>query len=528
VESLKKQNRIEWIFLAAMIVLCAILTAMQYRWTGEVARAEMERLRANIEAPAQQLCRAFDAELADACTQLLPTAAEVDAKGREAAHLDRFRNWIAAGPRPIFSRVAIAVRAGNTLELMRLGAEATPIAWPDEWRELRDNLVPRIASPGGPRFESRDGMLIEFPVFGAQRTRGGANIGWLVLELDRAYLRDVWLPELVKRHLQIDGDRINDIVIKTADAPMKIIYATASESAATEAQASVRFNRSGRSGDEGGRWILEVHQRPGVLETIVSTSRRRNLAIALLLNALMLGAGVLLVRHTRRSRELADTQMKFVANVSHELRTPLTVIRGAAHNLQRGVVQEPERIAQYSGLIIQHTEQLTDMVEQILALAGAQRSSAMQRQPVSLIDVVNDAVAATAPETQAAQCTVEWQPPAKLPTIAGDAAALRRVFGNLISNATKHAREGRWIGISAASSDHQIVVEVRDRGPGIPEAEQAMIFDPFVRGERAQATQVRGTGLGLSLVREIVEAHGGSVSVRNENGAVFTVKLPVT
>ena len=336
----------------------------------------------------------------------------------------------------------------------------------------------------------------------------------------------MWLPDLAKKHLQTGGDRIHDIAIQTVNSPATLLYTTANGTAA-EAQASVKFNRSGRDGDGSARWILEVRSRPGKLEAVVSTSRQRNLAIAVLLNALMLGAGVLLVRHTRRSRELADTQMKFVANVSHELRTPLTVIRGAAHNLQRGVVQEPGRIAQYSGLIIQHTEQLTDMVEQVLALAGAQRGSAMQRVPVSLVNVVNEAITATAPETQAAQCSVEWHPPATLSPITGDAAALRRAFGNLISNAAKHAGEGCWIGISVTSHDQEIEVQVRDHGLGIPEAELAMIFEPFVRGERAQAAQVRGTGLGLSLVREIIETHGGSISVRNENGAVFTMKLPI-
>lgn len=167
------------------------------------------------------------------------------------------------------------------------------------------------------------------------------------------------------------------------------------------------------------------------------------------------------------------------------------------------------------------------MVEQILALAGTQRSSAMQGQPLSLVGVLNDAIAATAPETQAAQCAIEWEPPTALPMMSGDAAALRRVLQNLITNAAKHGGEGRWIGVTATNGNGHIEVEVRDRGPGIPEAELAAIFKPFVRGERAQAAQVRGSGLGLSLVREIVVAHGGSGSVRNENGAIFTVKLPV-
>src|SRR6202034_2093458 len=88
-------------------------------------------------------------------------------------------------------------------------------------------------------------------------------------------------------------------------------------------------------------WTLEVWHRPGAFESLVETTRRRNLAIAVGLNLLIIVIGVLLVRYTRQSRKLAEAQMNFVATVSHELRTPLTVIRGAAHNLQRGVVQDP-------------------------------------------------------------------------------------------------------------------------------------------------------------------------------------------
>jgi two-component system sensor histidine kinase SenX3 len=250
---------------------------------------------------------------------------------------------------------------------------------------------------------------------------------------------------------------------------------------------------------------------------------------------LMLTTGIVLVRNTRRSRQLAEAQLDFVANVSHELRTPLTVIRGAAHNLKRGVVQERSQVEQYSGLILQHAEQLTQMVEQLLELAGAWKNRAgLAVGPVALTDVLNDAVAAAEHDTKAAGCVVQLDMPALLPTVAGDASALRRVFQNLIINAAKHGGEGKWIGVSAASVNGAnlptVEVLVSDRGGGIPESEQTEIFKPFVRGAAAKAKQVRGSGLGLTMVREIVEQHQGSVSVISKpgQGAAFVVRLPVT
>ena len=145
---------------------------------------------------------------------------------------------------------------------------------------------------------------------------------------------------------------------------------------------------------------------------------------------------------------------------------------------------------------------------------------------------MREAVAATAQDAKIAHCDVQLELPPGLPAINGDAPALRRVFQNLITNAAKHGGQGGWIGISAAKVEEgrtpMIEIKVSDRGPGIPKAELSEIFKPFFRGAAAQAMQIRGSGLGLSLVKEIVEAHGGTVSVENSpgSGAVFVVRLP--
>jgi signal transduction histidine kinase len=248
---------------------------------------------------------------------------------------------------------------------------------------------------------------------------------------------------------------------------------------------------------------------------------------------MILAAGIALVHLTRRSRQLAEAQMNFVANVSHELRTPLTVIRGAGHNLLRGVAHGPEQVEKYSRLIIQHAEHLTEMVEQVLELAGVRKNSSVaMHDTVSIAEILHEAAAATKHDTDDAHCELHFELPANLPSVVGNATALRRAFQNLITNAAKHGGQGGWIGITATADGESqtpiVEIQVADRGPGILENELAEIFKPFFRGTAAQTMQIRGSGLGLSLVREIVEAHNGTVTVKSEkgHGSIFAVRLP--
>jgi len=552
VNARSQQPFIEWGLVLFLLVLCGILTVLQHHWTGEVSRAEVTRLRGALSEQAQSLVRDFDSELAQSCRALLPGLSELNTQGREAAHVARLREWKSASPGPLFTRIAVVVPAQDGLELHGLDRQAekfVPMEWPSHWAVLKDNLDRKRQTPGGAGpFVDRNGALLEFPVFG-----GGMGISeWLVLELDLDYVRTVWLPELVRTYLGF-GDKLPyDVEVKTVATPATVLYSSRPNDAENgETPYSIRFHRQGKTAEsprqrppdappgpdgraapEWNLWVLEVRPRPGALEAVVSASRRRNFAVAALVNGLILAAGVALVVHTRRSRQLAEAQMNFVANVSHELRTPLTVIRGAAHNIKRGIVQERAQLEQYSGLIIQHTEQLTEMIEQLLELAGARKNQApLTRKPVQLREVLQDAIAATKRDAEIAGCAVELSIPTLLPEVSGDAAALRRVFQNLLTNAARHGGTGGWIGVTATAvngAEPKLEVRVADRGPGIPENEQAEIFKPFVRGTAAQEKQIRGSGLGLSLVKEIVEAHGGAVFVRSQpgQGATFTVRLP--
>jgi signal transduction histidine kinase len=283
-----------------------------------------------------------------------------------------------------------------------------------------------------------------------------------------------------------------------------------------------------------GAWRLVVKHRAGSLEAAVASARRRNLAISFGI-LLLLGVSVgFIMLSSRRAQRLATQQMEFVAGVSHELRTPLAVICSAAENLADGVIDNRDQIKRYGGLIRDEGRRLTGMVEQVLEFAGAQSGRKnYELRPIGLNQVIEDAVMACRLQLSEGGFEIERKIANYLPMIKGDAAALSRAIQNLLSNAMKYSGGSRWIGLSAepvkTANGEEIQIKVSDRGLGVAQSERERIFEPFYRGKEAQAAQIRGNGLGLSLVKHIIAAHGGRVTVESKigQGSIFILHLPI-
>ena len=278
------------------------------------------------------------------------------------------------------------------------------------------------------------------------------------------------------------------------------------------------------------RWRVTVKHPAGSLEAFVGSTRRRNLLVSTSILGVLGASMALLIVSTRRSQELARQQLEFVAAVSHELRTPLAVIRSAGENLADGIVHDEEQIRNYGALVSGEGRRLSDMVEQILEFAGIQSGQrGFTLRPVDVRAVVQDVLSASQSLLDESRMRVDVQIPEHLPPVHADEPAFRRVVQNLISNAIKYGASGQWVGVSARAADERVFVSVSDKGHGIAASEQPLIFEPFYRAADVVAARIQGAGLGLSLVRRIVEAHGGQITVRSTpgQGSEFTVSIPV-
>jgi signal transduction histidine kinase len=570
---------LSWLYVAALFVLCGILGILQYRWIGEVSVAERERLRGSLQASLHRLSRDLNSEISADCNALLPDVSEPGAPVPEAQVAARYKQWKRTSRHAsVFRQVAIARRTGDAVELRVLDADKgvfVPAEWPSAWDATRRRMEFRLSHNGrpnrdfpgpqqGPGPPIDEGLVFEMPLrapgphgpFPVPFGQGGA--GWLIVELDPAYLRDTLLPEVLQRHLGSGGTLDYQVEVVTRTHPPSVVYQSdrqAGKLTARVADASVgilelrhepMFPRRGPGpGDrdagpprgpvpDSGRWQLLVRHHAGSLEAVVARARWRNLAVTAGVLLLIVAALAAFVRFTRRAQKLAQLQIEFVAGVSHELRTPLAVIGTAAYNLQGRLAHHPAQVARYGELIMQETSRLNQMIEQVLTFAGTQAGRIIHgSEPVSVETVIEQTMESAKPIIQGSHCVIEKNIDPGLPRVMGDATALKHALENLLNNAVKYgSKDEAWIGISARQIDgnekHAVEIRVADRGPGIPRDEQEHIFEAFFRGRSAVQDQVHGTGLGLHLVKKIVEAHGGSIRVKSEpmEGTEFILLFP--
>lgn len=601
------------VLVVALIALLPLLAVLQFRWLGEVSRAERDRMQASLKTAVANFTQDFDRELSRACLSLrMDARTERERDWRTYAR--RYDQWAQSAPYPqlvsgiyLVEPAAGQPTAPDRLQAYRFERAAlsfTPTDWPSGLQPLHARLEQEYeAALQSSRFIYRsaveviDGdatalvMAVADPLMFEQPglPLPAPVTSHVIVTLDANYIHDYMIPRLAARYFT-GGDGLDyRLVITRRDDPASVIYQTERGAAANilaaadasgalfgvraetpvriegvtheieqstttagkKEHTAVRFFNLAMKRDgvlvksaldkdrlpgtaaeddaEAGRWLLALQHRAGSLDAAVGAARRRNLAVSFgILLLLSLSIAMILVS-TRRAERLARQQMEFVAGVSHEMRTPLAVICSAGENLADGVIEAGEQVRRYGSLIESEGRRLSAMIEQALEFAGIQSGrKAYALRPADALEVIESALAACAPLIEEGDFTVEKQLAAKLPPVAADAAALSRAVQNLLNNAMKYGGDKRWIRVIAKTAAEEVRVTVEDRGLGINASDLPHIFEPFYRSAEVTAAQIHGNGLGLSLVKHIVEAHGGRVAVQTTagRGSSFTLILP--
>jgi two-component system phosphate regulon sensor histidine kinase PhoR len=261
-----------------------------------------------------------------------------------------------------------------------------------------------------------------------------------------------------------------------------------------------------------------------------AVARRRVLEMVMVgLSGLVVIAGsIVILVAAARERKLSNLKSDFVANVSHELKTPLSLVRMFGELLQSGRVDSEEKRSQYLHIIVSESERLAALIENVLDFAKVERGkAAYEFRECNLVEVVSRAVEACRVRAEQEHVELEFVSAENAILLDIDERSIEIAVINLVDNAVKYASSGKRVRVEVKPAGSQVHIRVVDWGEGIPEDEKRRIFERFVRGRGAGGQRVRGSGIGLALVKHIAEAHGGDAWVidNQDAGSCFVITL---
>jgi signal transduction histidine kinase len=521
--------------------LVALASAEAHEYAGDFAAAAREYR--TLAASSNEAVRAV---------ARIRLAANLRKLGRADEALDVYRSlsdttiaWVAGEPADLVARMAecrLLAELGRTSELGTRAAGIASELANGRWRVERATLeshflevskwtrVPDIVGA----------MAVADAVQTFWMTRPGAgtaarNAGYRNVQTEGRSVLLFW---------HTAGDRVTVLA-----APAGNVHAAWRRIWSGE-RASVAFtDTEGRllAGDVGGRggpaavriaadtglpWTLRLSATEWPAEAATFAARRRLIAVGLMVLVILIPAGGFIVyRAVQKQLAAARLQADFVSAVSHEFRTPLTAMAHLTERLQRDETISGARRRQYYDVLAGDIDRLKRFVESLLDFGRMEAGTATLRlEPADLPDVVSGIVDDFKARPEAGRHPIQMLPAGPLPPVRLDKETFGRALWNLLDNAAKYSPEESPIRIEIVREDGRAAVHVRDEGQGVRPEHRRQIFKKFVRGDETRSSGVRGTGVGLALVREIARAHGGEVRLTTEvgRGSTFSLLVPLT
>jgi signal transduction histidine kinase len=349
------------------------------------------------------------------------------------------------------------------------------------------------------------------------------EVGFVGLRLDMNRVREHYLPELVSdlSRNERQGPRTAELVLGVVDEHGRQVCSSAPSTASFAEHASLAPVLP--------RWEATAGFRTGDVDALARASFEKGLWFTVLVVTVLLAGIAMIVRAAGRELKLAEVKQTFVSNVSHELKTPLALIRLFAETLEMGRVKTSEKAQEYYRIIYNESRRLSQLIDNILDFSRIEAGSREYRfVPVDLAELARAVVETYEFQIRAAGFELVTRFDSGLRRIEADPDAISQAILNLLNNSVKYSDGTKHITVEVQARDGGVVVEVADRGIGIPISEQNRIFEKFYRVSTGLVHETKGSGLGLALVKHIVEAHHGRVSVESSpgRGSRFTIWLP--
>lgn len=385
-------------------------------------------------------------------------------------------------------------------------------------RRITNNTMESI----GPTVEERDPehRIIVNPIIDESSKQVIGVAGMIV---DQNYFKDTVLPAAIQKSVQrFFPDEYEDVIVTALDNQERLMLATQP------------FD--GQAYEVGGGfpyifkdWRLGIRMRYMTEDQWAKRAFKFNLSLMLFMTLLLIGGIVMALKAASREMKLSQMKSDFVSNVSHELRTPLASIKVFAEFLRRGRVRETEKVREYGEYIETESQRLTQLINNILDFSKIESGGRTYRFEIADVqEVIHDALKTF--EVQLSQSGFDIifeEPKHPLPPAFIDHDAIARAFLNLLDNAVKYSGDSREVIVRLGKRDEYITISVTDHGIGISREEREKIFEKFYRVSTGLIHDVKGSGLGLSIVKHIVDAHRGLLTLNSKPGvgSTFTIYL---